>query len=129
MKVFTDRFERINSESILDFFNQLELAYPNASNIHVILDQAGYHRSESVKQYLARSKIKVEYLPAYSPNLNPIERLWKVMNEQVRNNRCFSSAKEFKDSIEEFFGRTFPKIGESFRGRINDNFQIINAIN
>jgi transposase len=28
--------------------------------------------------------IKLHYLPPYSPNLNPIERLWKVMNEHAR---------------------------------------------
>jgi transposase len=33
--------------------------------------------------------IKLHFLPPYSPNLNPIKRLWKVMNEKVRNNRLF----------------------------------------
>ncbi|MBD6969287.1 hypothetical protein G4170_22495, partial [Vibrio parahaemolyticus] len=35
------------------------------------------------------------HLPPYSPNLNPIERLWKVMNEYVRNNIYFSSKVEY----------------------------------
>ena len=47
--------------------------------------------------------ITLHYLPPYSPNLNPIERLWKVMNEYVRNNRFFKSAKEFKKEILTFF--------------------------
>jgi transposase len=38
--------------------------------------------------------IKLHYLPPYSPNLNPIERLWKVMNEHARNNKYFATAKE-----------------------------------
>jgi transposase len=33
------------------------------------------------------------------PEPNPIERLWKVMNEQVRNNRYFTSAKVFGRNI------------------------------
>ncbi|MCK5819333.1 MAG: transposase, partial [Psychromonas sp.] len=47
--------------------------------------------------------IILHYLPPYSLNLNPIERLWKVMNEYARNNKYFSTAKEFWRSIDEFF--------------------------
>ncbi len=71
--------------------------------------------------------IKLHFLPAYSPNLNPIERLWKVMNEHSRNNRFFKTAKEFKDAIKLFFEQTLPGIGASLDSRINDNFQILEA--
>ena len=64
----------------------------------------------------------------YSPNLNPIERLWKVMNEQVRNNVSFTSAKHFREAIAHFFETTISNIAQSLRGRINDNFQIINPV-
>ncbi len=65
-------------------------------------------------------------MPPYSPNLNPIERLWKVMNEHARNNQYFSSAKQFREKIDQFFDETLPQIGESLRSRINDNFQVLN---
>ncbi|NQY38343.1 MAG: transposase [Alteromonadaceae bacterium] len=39
---------------------------------------------ESLKKR-KKALIKRHYLPPYSPNLNPIERLWKVMNEHARN--------------------------------------------
>ena len=61
----------------------------------------------------------------YSPNLNPIERLWKVMNEQVRNNRFFKSAKDFRSEINRFFEEILPGIGDSLSSRINDNFQLL----
>ena len=69
--------------------------------------------------------IKRLLLPAYSPTLNPIERLWKVMNEKVRNNCFFKSAKDFKRNIDDFFQITLPNIGSSLSTRINDNFQIL----
>lgn len=47
--------------------------------------------------------IKLHYLPPYSPNLNPIERLWKVMNKHARNNQYFTKPKEFRKQIERFF--------------------------
>jgi len=55
--------------------------------------------------------------------MNPIERLWKVMNEHVRNNQYFATAKEFRQKIEQFFSDTLPEIGDALDSRINDNFQ------
>ena len=47
--------------------------------------------------------MSIRLLPMpYSPNLNLIEWLWKVMNEQVKNNRFFKSSKEFRDLIHKF---------------------------
>ena len=39
------------------------------------LDQAGHHRSEVVRTFAKDNAIELHYLPPYSPNLNPIERL------------------------------------------------------
>jgi transposase len=69
--------------------------------------------------------IKLHFLPPYSPNLNPIERLWKVMNEHARNNRFFKGAKDFKEAINCFFDETLPEIGSTLNERINDNFQLL----
>jgi transposase len=77
------------------FFAQLKAAYPIASKIHIILDQSGYHRSQLVRDKASEQNIMLHYLPAYSPNLNSIERVWMVMNEECRNNIFFSSAKCF----------------------------------
>lgn len=110
MKVVSARPEQVNSETPVAFFEQLKTAYPDAQKIHIILDNAGYHCSQRVKDAALEKAIVLHYLPPYSPNLNPIERLWKVMNERVRNNRFFSSAKEFRGAIAEFFDSTLAKI-------------------
>jgi len=98
------------------------LTYTRGS-IHLILDGAGYHRADKVKEKAEELNIKLHFLPPYSPNLNPIERLWKVMNEHARNNRYFESAKEFRQSIRDFFDVTLPDITDSLNSRVNDNFQ------
>ena len=72
--------------------------------------------------------IKIHLLPSHSPNLNPIERCWKVMNEKIRNNVFFNSAKEFTNAITDFFECTWEKIKAGLFGRINDNFQHINPV-
>ena len=128
MNVVSCRPDYVNAETTVAFFDQLKVAYPLAPSIHIILDQSGYHRSLLVREEALKRNIVLHYLPPYSPNLNPIERVWKVMNEHVRNNVFFTSAKHFRDAISEFFETTIFKIAQSLRGRINDDFQTINPV-
>ncbi|MEQ1666657.1 MAG: IS630 family transposase, partial [Bdellovibrionales bacterium] len=128
MNIVSWQPEFVNGETTTEFFKKVKIAYPHAPKIHIILDQSGYHRSQQVKEFAKVESIELHYLPPYSPNLNPIERLWKVMNEQVRNNRVFKSAKEFRDAIVKFFDVKLPDIAHTLRSRINDNFQIVNPV-
>ncbi len=115
----THDYESMNSETIVRFFCKLRESYPLAHKLHIILDGAGYHRCDLVKDAAFVLNIKLHYLPPYSPNLNPIERLWKVMNEKSRNNVYF------KEAIDQFFTVILPEIADSLTSRINDNFQVL----
>jgi len=121
------RYEKVNSETIQAFFTELRTENGSNKRIHLILDGAGYHRAKVVKDKADELNIELHFLPPYSPNLNPIERLWKVMNEHVRNNKYFATAKEFRNKIDAFFNQTLPKIGDILASRINDNFQVLNS--
>ncbi|MDR0625044.1 MAG: transposase, partial [Holosporales bacterium] len=77
------------------------------------------------KEYAEKNGIVCHYLPPYSPNLNSIERLWKVMNEYVRNNKFFTNPREFREAICGFFSNTWVLIADTMRSRINDNFQTL----
>ena len=125
MSVIHNNYAAINAATTTDFFRLLEIQYPEAPQIHIILDQSGYHRSNDVAEFVKNSRIVIHFLPPYSPNLNPIERIWKVMNEKVRNNKVFETAKKFKSTILEFFTGILPNIKEELRSRINDNFHIL----
>lgn len=122
----TETYDTINSESIVRFFWKLKKEhYPLEQKVHLVLDGAAYHQSELVKNAAKVLNIELHYLPPYSPNLNPIERLWKVMNEHARNNIYFSSKAEFTTAINEFFNVTLPKVAGSLVSRITDNFQVL----
>ncbi|BBM66908.1 hypothetical protein VA249_35540 [Vibrio alfacsensis] len=122
----TDTYETIDSESIVRFFWKLKKEhYPLEQTVHIVLDGAAYHRSEMVRSAAKVLNIELHYLPPYSPNLNPIERLWKVMNEHVRNNAYFPSKAAFTSAIKKFFDVTLPKVAGSLVSRITDNFQIL----
>ena len=116
-------YTTVDGEAIVDFLHQTRKYSKIKGTIHLILDQAGYHRCESVVNAAEKLNIQLFYLPPYSPNLNPIERLWKVMNEYSRNNIFFKTAEEFRQSINNFFKITLPKIAINLGSRINDNFQ------
>jgi len=118
-------YEFVNSESIVQFFGQLREKYPANHKLHLILDGAGYHRAAVVRDAAISHNIELHYLPPYSPNLNPIERLWKVMNEQARNSVYFKTKRDFRAALDKFFKETLPDIGSSLASRINDNFQML----
>jgi transposase len=120
----------LNAETTIIFFKKLEEAYPTMDKVHVFCDNASYYRNKEVKDYLNTSKIQLHFLPPYSPNLNPIERLWKWMKEVVVYNTYYEEFEAFKDSIMGFFSllnTSTPdsEFGLRFRKRIQDRFRII----
>ena len=128
MTVTSDFVETVNTDSINGFFQKLKRAYPQAEKLHIILDQSGYHRSQAIKEAAVWHGIELHYLPPYSPNLNPIERLWKIRNEQVRNNVPFQSAQAFREQLVLFFTVAITKIKSLLFTRITDNFQTLNTV-
>jgi len=127
MKVTLDQYETLDSHSIVEYLDLLKRQYLKSPKIHLILDRGPYNTSAITKVAAKNRDIVLHYLPTYSPNLNPIERLWKIMNEHVRNNVVFKSAKKFRQKIMLFFKVTWPKIASSMVDRINDNFQCIKS--
>lgn len=125
MSLITQSYETIDSKALTQHFEQLSLQYPSAPKIHLILDRGPYNISKETKEAAEKYKIKLHHLPAYSPNLNPIERVWKIMNEYVRNNKFFTSPSEFREALTHFFKITWPQISQSMIDRVNDSFQVI----
>ena len=124
MKVVVSEYETVDADAMLDFFKKLE-AQSQAPTIHVILDNARANKNKKLEAFLKTSRIKVHYLPPYSPNLNPIERLWKIMRETTLYNRYYASCTQCFAEIRGFFTEKIPGMGDSLKTRINDNFQVI----
>ena len=128
MKLVSTSHETIDSVSMEVHFKELSKQYPDAKKIHLILDQGPYNTSKETKKHAEKYKILLHYLPPYSPNLNPIERVWKIMNEYTRNNHFFESAKEFRKRILSFLNVTWSEISQSMVDRVNDNFAIVKTV-
>ncbi len=124
--------QTLNAISTIRFFQKIEEAYPCKRTIHVFCDNAPYYRNKAVKQYLATSKIVLHFLPPYSPNLNPIERLWKWMKERVIYNTYYEHFEDFKGAVIGFFAvlstlAVESVLGQSLRSRVRDKFRPIGA--
>ena len=118
---------KMSTQTTIDLLAKLERANSHARVIHLILDRAPVHRGGAVRDWLARPgcRIRLHFLPAYAPNLNAIERLWKVMHEHVTHNRYYPNFRAFADAITNFFESTLPRKWLSIRDVVNDNFHIV----
>lgn len=118
--------DTVNASAICDFLWKLRQTNPGKYKIHVIWDNARYHRNDEVKDFAKELGVKLHYLPPYSPNLNPVERIWKLMHESVRYNQYYGKFSEFAEATSGFF----KNIGRKkciLRKRITDNFQILHS--
>jgi transposase len=124
MKVFTQEYKTIDGDAMVDFLKKLEDS-SSAKTIHVIMDNGRSNKNTKIEEFLKTSKIKIRYLPPYSPNLNPIERLWKIMREKKMYNHYYETSVSFFQEIRSFFNEEVPKVAHTWSARINDNFQAI----
>jgi transposase len=71
----------------------------------LIWDNAPCHVAKVVKAEAARLGIELVYLPGYSPDLNPIERLWDWMRQEVTRGFCHSSEAQLIEACQGFIAR------------------------
>lgn len=74
-----------NSEVFNEWFKK-QLIPELPSNSVIVLDNATFHKSDYLKEIAAKNDIELLFLPPYSPELNPIEKLWANLKKFWRNN-------------------------------------------
>lgn len=95
----------INAQSICDLLWQiyhLRLQVP----ITLVLDNARYQKCALVTELATSLQIELLYLPPYSPNLNIIERLWKLMKKKCLYSKYYKDFSSFQSAIITFLGDT-----------------------
>ncbi len=112
---FTGRFwhrcqeGRLNSDSYQAFLQQV--LSQTRQHLILIQDGARYHTSAAMKAFFEQHKdrLTVFQLPSYSPDFNPIEKLWKKVKEQGTHLHYFPTFDALKDKVEQAlleFGNT-----------------------
>ena len=120
--------ETVDAQSSIALFKSLERAYSTMGRIHVFLDNARYHHAKVVQDWMQQPgrRIVLHFVPSYCPHLNPIERLWKVMHENVTHNKCYAKFRDFAEAVLGFLRKTVPERFDEFSSTITDNFRVIN---
>jgi transposase len=94
-----------NADSFRKFIKKMLRNAKTDKKILMVLDNARFHHAKINKEFLksVRDRIKLLYLPPYSPDLNPIESLWKKTRRDVTHNRYFESLEEESVYLSKFF--------------------------
>lgn len=84
-----------NSLSFIKHLRKINRTYKTKEKIILILDNVRFHHARKVKSWLKlHPKFEIIYLPPYSPNLNPIERVWWYMRKKITHNRFVIDMKQ-----------------------------------
>jgi len=66
----------------------------------VVTDNAPYHHSGDLDPFLAAHRaLRLDFLPPYSPQLNPIERVWKLLRRLCTHNVYFETLEKLTDTV------------------------------
>lgn len=67
-----------------------------SKNAILIMDQAGWHRSSSL---IVPQNIKIIYLSPYSPELNPVEKLWQFIKDNILKNTIYDTLNVLEEKL------------------------------
>jgi transposase len=88
----------VNAEVIAEFFKTLAGQYSDLP-IVIVLDNARYQHCKFITQLAEQLQITLLFLPPYSPNLNIIERLWKMVKKQCLYGQYYEKFEGFQKAI------------------------------
>ena len=89
--------ESTNSETFREFLEEIRR---NRPRLFMVLDNASYHKSKAVREYVESTggDVELEFLPSYTPQLNPVETVWRDLKRRLAG-RFFRSLDELKAAI------------------------------
>ena len=104
-KFFYEFYDAQNTVTFLCFLQTFIKTLDRKKKYVFILDNVGYHKTSPVKNLLDKNShfISVEFLPPYSPELNPIETCWKVTKNAVTKSQYFPTIDTMQNSLEIFW--------------------------
>jgi hypothetical protein len=95
---FSPKFDAV---TFGDFLRKLIAHRHSGRRIVAILDNARYHHATLLQPFLAvhRRKLSLSFLPPYSPDLNPVERVWKLARRLCTHNRYFPALQDLVAAV------------------------------
>lgn len=97
-------YPRANGEHTIDVLHRLRAEFPDGRLV-VVWDGAPYHRAKAVWAEADRLGITLAPLPGYSPDLMPVEALWRWLREDVTYHHCHATAEDLIRRVAAFAAR------------------------
>ena len=90
-----------NAQTFLDFLKVVIRHWRKGRRIVLVLDNARYHHAKLLRGWLRknRDKLVLLFLPPYSPELNPIERVWKLTRRLCTHNQYFQELQDLVRAV------------------------------
>jgi len=104
--IYSREDDKFNGATFFSFMKKLHrIGKRSGRKVGVILDNASYHHAKVHIKWREKNKdtLLLEFMPAYSPELNPIERIWKQTRRKGTHNRYFKSINELITAVEGVF--------------------------
>ena len=127
--------ENITGEQFIKLLEKLRAKHPDAEEFILYLDNAKYYSKPVVQAWLASHReFRLVFLPAYSPNLNLIERLWKFLRKRALScwHRTFEAMQAavagVLDHLHEYRGELDTLMREEFQILRDEDLPVVPAV-
>jgi transposase len=96
--------------------------------VTIVLDNASYHRAKVVRELAETLGIELLFLPPYSPNLNLIERVWKLVKKLALNARILPDFDAFAEAVTQTVANLEGEHRDQVLTLLTPNFQDFNDV-
>jgi transposase len=106
--IFQCEADRFNAQTFWDFLKALRLlSSSDKQRVVLMLDNARYHHAKLHKEWRQAQTpgFVLDFLPPYSPELNPIERVWRLVRRKCIHNRYFPVLENVISTVEKQFAQ------------------------
>ena len=105
--------EVYDAEAFLRFLKQILAVYPTGKLV-MVLDNGRIHKAAAIQSFLSEHpRLQFVFLPKYSPEMNPVERLWKWLKSDVIHNVFFDKTYKIRLAVRRFMNRVNQHLQEA----------------
>lgn len=120
----------VNTETMCDLVQLIERTNRKRKRIPItlVLDNARYQRNAWVQQVADELGIELLFLPSYSPNLNLIERYWRLIKKEALYGKYYANFAAFRAGIEEAMRKLQDEDKEKVKSMMTLKFQLFDDV-
>jgi transposase len=97
----------VNTGTMNQFLRIVSEEVDDGDFVILLMDQAGWHKSRAL---VVPENIVILYLPPYSPELNPVERLWAYLRSHHLSNRAYEGYDQIRDEVGKAYRALTPEL-------------------